>query len=93
VVTIRLLDKDTGAELAAIPVLVGVSEAQNATSSARPRVCTRENTADCTQRELIAIEAGENFIGQNVSDFYLLAGIVAAFAFIVLVFFVVLPRK
>lgn len=93
IVNVRLRDKDTGAVLATVPVLVGIAEQGSTASPSPTRVCTREDKSGCTEKELIALDVGPNFIEQNLPDVYLLVGIIAAFAIIVLVFFVIIPRK
>jgi hypothetical protein len=93
-VSLRLLDKDTGAELASVPIGVSVAEAANAsTPSVKPHVCTKQNTTQCTAKELLALDQEPTFIEQNISDIYLLVGIIAGFALIVIVLFVLIPRK
>jgi hypothetical protein len=90
IVTIDIFDKDTGTKMASIPINVLVT-ADDTTQ--RQRVCTKENTTDCSAQELIWLDMQPTVIGQNMSDISLLLGIVAAFAFIVLAFFFLLPRK
>ena len=90
-VNIRLLDKDTGAVLATVPVLLSISG--TGSPSAKPHTCTKENTTECTATELLALQMGQSVIEQNESDIYLLVGIIASFALIIFIFFVVIPRK
>lgn len=91
-VNILFLDKDTGAELATVPVRVSIAETA-APQGTGSHTCTKENTTYCTEMELIALQVGPSLIEENMTDVYLLVGIIIAFALIVLVFFVVIPRK
>ena len=90
-ITIDIYDQDTGNKMASILVDAVVTSDQEVTTT--PNACTKEDTSSCTPQELIALNMGNSIITQNSSDIYLLLGIVAAFAFIVLVFFVIIPRK
>jgi hypothetical protein len=93
-VSLQFLDKDTGIALGSVPVVISVAEtAGQGSPSEKPHNCTTEDTSGCTEKELVALQMGPNFIEQNQSDLYLLVGIFAAFAAIALIFFVVLPRK
>ena len=93
-VTLRFIDSDTGVELGTVPVLLGIGQSDSSNvPGIKPHNCTKEDTSGCSEKELIALEMGPTFIEQNVSDFYLLVGIIAAFAMIVLIFFVIIPRK
>jgi len=90
-ISIRFMDKDTGAEIATVPI--GISISETASSPVPTHVCTKENTKDCTAKELLALDVGPSLIEENISDVYLLVGIIAGFALIVLIFFVVIPRR
>jgi len=92
--TLRLLDKDTGTELASVPIAMSVAAAATtAIPSANAHVCTKENTTQCTAKELLALDSEPNFIEKNISDIYLLVGIIAGFALILIILFVVIPRN
>jgi len=88
---IRFLDKETGAELATVPVSISVTEPE--TTPTPTHICTKENTRDCTTKELLALDVEPSLIEENLSDVYLLVGIILGFALIALIFFVVIPRK
>jgi len=90
-ITIQFFDKDTGTQLATTPVLLSIS--QNTGSPSAKPACTKEDTTGCSEKDLIALQVPPSLIEENVNDIYLLVGIVAAFGLIVLLFFVLLPRK
>ena len=88
---IRFKDKDTGAELATASIDIRIAE--TVSSPTPTHICTKENTRDCTGKELLALDVEPSLIEENISDVYLLVGIIAGFALIVLIFFIVIPRK
>lgn len=89
-INVRFLDKDTGTELAT--ATVNIAEA-GSVPSAKPHTCTKNDTSGCSANELLALDLEPSIIEENISDVYLLVGIIAGFGLIVLIFFVIIPRK
>jgi len=90
-IKVKITDKDTGKQMALIPVYIGVGDISTPVPNVRN--CSIQDISGCTDAEILALQMSPNIIDENLSDVYLLLGIVAAFALIVLVFFFLIPRK